>query len=184
MLAVVGQVYFPCIRLLRTRGEQPEALTLPASKPSAPHPSPLWSFAAHGALLLAACLTYLLDPVDIVWRSIRHASHVRALEHGCFAAAAAALGLSILLSVMPPSALNAGPSPRTARDLPNPAREKTTLARAPALLRPLAIGSLLPVAGFVLLVLGELALTLVRGPFPTAAAAPGTAWQRSTVLKP
>lgn len=100
----------------------------------------------HALLLLAAWLTYLFDPTDAVWRFIRNSPQPRLLEHLSFAAAAAAIGAGILLGAWRSDLDSAaeGWTPRAIRS-----------RCAGEILNAIGIGSLLPLAGFVLLVGGE-----------------------------
>jgi hypothetical protein len=86
----------------------------------------------RAALLLAGVSTYLISRDDVVWHFIRTAPRARALEHTFFGIAAALLGIALLLRV------KADARPVTA-----------------GILQAMGIGSLLPLPGFLLLVLGE-----------------------------
>jgi hypothetical protein len=105
---------------------------------------------AHAILLAAAVSTYVFSPDDIVWRFVRNSSHPRAWEHAAFATAAALLGIALLLKI------NAS---LHAQNPTSPAASRFTAAIA-NLLQSIGIASLLPVPGFLLLVIGSVAATL------------------------
>jgi hypothetical protein len=99
----------------------------------------------YQTLLAAAVLTYLLDRQDIVWRYIKDAPNARLLEHLCFATAAIALGAGACLCTWATAkqlalGTNSGPG---------------LVGGAGEILHAIGIGSLLPLAGFLLLVCGE-----------------------------
>jgi hypothetical protein len=100
----------------------------------------------HQLLLLVSVLTYLTDPEDVVWRYIKHTSDARMLEHLCFVAAAVALGAGAWLCTWATakglSAESTDPGPSRMRDTGE-------------ILHAIGIGSLLPLAGFLVLVCGE-----------------------------
>jgi hypothetical protein len=97
------------------------------------------------SLLLAAGLcTYLFSRDDLIWHLIKNSPRARSLEHGVFATAAAILGLSLLLELRADS-LAAGVG-------------QQALA---SFLRSVGIGCLLPLSGFLLLVIGDLAISLL-----------------------
>ncbi|HLI77015.1 MAG TPA: hypothetical protein VKV02_08720 [Acidobacteriaceae bacterium] len=48
------------------------------------------------AVFLAAFSTYLFDPVDVVWRAVRHSAHPRAYERLCFSLAASLLAVAAI----------------------------------------------------------------------------------------
>jgi hypothetical protein len=97
-------------------------------------------------LVVAAWLTYLVDPEDVVWRFIKGASDARLLEHIGFGVAAAAIGAGILLG-----------SWRTDRDFIAEGWTAGSIRRRclGEILHGIGIASLVPVAGFVILVAGE-----------------------------
>ncbi|WP_353073638.1 hypothetical protein [Tunturiibacter gelidiferens] len=105
----------------------------------------------RAALLLVGLSTYLISPDDVVWRFKRTAPHARALEHALFGIAAAILGIALLLKVKasahPENRGNYGPS-------------RITAAIA-SILQAIGIGSLLPLPGFLLLVLGDVVASLL-----------------------
>jgi len=107
----------------------------------------------RAALLLAGLSTYFISPDDVVWRFIRHAPHARLLEHILFAAAAAVLGLALLVKM--------SISTRAANDDVQNLRRKAAVA---SLLQAIGIGSLLPLPGFLLLVLGDVGVSLFWEP--------------------
>ena len=99
----------------------------------------------HQILLAASVLTYLADPEDVVWRYIKHASNARLLEHLCFATAAIALGAGACLCTW-----------ETAKQLTQGTDPGPGLVEgAGEILHAIGIGSLLPLAGFLVLVCGE-----------------------------
>jgi hypothetical protein len=103
-------------------------------------------FLLHSLLVVAAWLTYLIDPEDVVWRFIRGAQDARLLEHIGFTVAAAAIGAGILLG-----------SWRSDRDFIAEGWTPGSIRRrcVGEILHGIGIASLVPVAGFVILVAGE-----------------------------
>jgi hypothetical protein len=101
------------------------------------------SLIVRATLLLVGLSTYLIFPDDVVWRFIKTAPHARVWEHALFGIAAAILGFALLLKVK--------------ASVHGPSRATATVA---SLLQAIGIGSLLPVPGFLLLVLGDGALSL------------------------
>ena len=107
----------------------------------------------RAALLLVGLSTYLISPDDVVWRFIRAAPHSRVLEHAVFGTAAAILGFALLLKVkVSVQSEN--------EDGHGPFRITSTVA---SLLQAIGIGSLLPLPGFLLLVLGDAVASLLLG---------------------
>ena len=104
----------------------------------------------HAALLLLGVSTYLISPDDVVWRFIKTAPHARALEHALFGIAAAILGFALLLKV------KASAHPEN-QDSLGSSRLTASVAN---LLQAIGIGSLLPLPGFLLVVLGDVAASL------------------------
>ena len=104
----------------------------------------------RAALLLAGLSTYLISPDDVVWRFIRTAPHARALEHALFGIAAAILGFALFLKV------KASAHPEN-RDSHGPSRITGTIV---SILQAIGVGSLLPLPGFLLLVLGDVVASL------------------------
>lgn len=100
----------------------------------------------HGLVLLVGWGTYLLDPDDVLWRFIRHSPHSRLLEHLGFGCAAAAIGLGILLGCW-----------RTDRDYSAEGWTSGSIRRrcVGEILHGIGLASLVPVAGFVVIVCGE-----------------------------
>jgi hypothetical protein len=109
------------------------------------------NFVIRFVLLLAGLSTYLIDPDDVVWRFIKTSPQPRLLEHILFGTAAAILGLSLLLEV------NAS-SPRGSLDARSTHLYRKALT---SLLQAIGIGSLLPLPGFLLLVIGNTAAPLL-----------------------
>ena len=107
---------------------------------------PVW---IYQLLLVASVLTYLVDPQDIVWRYTKNAPNARLLEHLCFATAAVALAAGAGLCTW-----------ATARELSG-RTDSGSAAGAGEIFRAIGIGSLLPLAAFLILVCGE-AICVVR----------------------
>ena len=105
----------------------------------------------RAALLLVGLSTYLISPDDVVWRFIRSAPHARALEHALFGIATVILGFALLLKV------KASAHPKN-RDSHGPSHITAAIA---SILQAIGIGSLLPFSGFLLLVLGDVAVSLL-----------------------
>lgn len=124
------------------------------------------SFLTRLALLVAGAATYFFSPDDVVWRFIRTRPHARILEHGIFGAAAAILGIALLLRI-------------EARGRQESHDSSHAGAAVASLLQSAGIGSLLPLPGFLLLVIGDLAVSLLldrrSGEGPAVGAASGTA---------
>jgi hypothetical protein len=100
---------------------------------------------------LVGISTYLIFPDDVVWHFIKTSQHARIWEHALFGTAAALLGFALLLKV------KAGAHPEN-QDSHGPSRTTATVA---SLLQAIGIGSLLPLPGFFLLVVGDGALSLL-----------------------
>jgi hypothetical protein len=100
----------------------------------------------HGLVLLFGWDTYLLDRDDVLWRFIRHSPQSRLLEHLSFGGAAAAMGIGILLGCW-----------RTDRDYRAEGWTQGVIRRrcAGEILHGIGLATLVPVAGFVLIVCGE-----------------------------
>ena len=105
----------------------------------------------RAALLLVGLSTYLISPDDVVWRFIRTTQHSRALEHALFGIAAAILGFALLLK------MKTGAHPEN-QNSHGPSRIRVAIA---SILQAIGIGSLLPLPGFLLLVLGDAAASLL-----------------------
>ena len=105
----------------------------------------------RAALLLAGLSTYLISPDDVVWRFIKTAPRARALEHTLFGIAAAILGFALFLKV------KASAHPEN-RDSHGPSRITGTIV---SILQAIGVGSLLPLPGFLLLVLGDVVASLL-----------------------
>jgi hypothetical protein len=121
---------------------------------------------SRAALLAAALSTYLVSPDDVVWRFIKGAPHARLLEHAAFATAAAMLGIALVLKMR--ASAYAGE-----QGIYDPNR---TRAVASNLFQAVGIGSLLPLPGFLLLVVGDLGISLLlrgRRPVPEEPTAAG-----------
>jgi hypothetical protein len=100
--------------------------------------------------LVAGLCTYLLTPDDIIWSLVKSSPHARMLEHLGFAAAAVALGLSLMLE------LRAGSLTSDGRIVTTGAWHRPLAS----LLRAIGLGSLLPLPGFILVVVGDVAVSL------------------------
>ncbi len=100
----------------------------------------------HALVLLVGWGTYLLDRDDVLWRYIRHSPQSRLLEHLGFGGAAAAIGIGILLGCW-----------RTDRDYRQEGWTRGAIGRrcTGEILHGIGLASLVPVAGFVLIVCGE-----------------------------
>jgi hypothetical protein len=133
----------------------------------------------HGLVLLIGWGTYLLDRDDVLWRFIRHSPQSRLLEHLGFGGAAAAIGIGILLGCW-----------RTDRDYCWEGWTPGAIGRrcAGEILHGIGLATLVPVAGFVLIVCGEtirsvryarlkLRITREHGGGVPIAAPPGPAWK-------
>jgi hypothetical protein len=103
-------------------------------------------FLIHGLVLLVGWGTYLLDRDDVLWRYIRHSPHSRLLEHLGFGCAAVVIGIGVLLGCW-----------RTDRDYRREGWTPGVIGRrcAGEILHGIGLASLVPVAGFVLIVCGE-----------------------------
>jgi hypothetical protein len=118
---------------------------------TATHRGNRFGLIVRGALLLAGLPTYLISPDDAVWRFIRTAPHARALEHVLFGIAVAILGLALLLKVK----ASAHPENRDSHGLSG------ITAATVRILQAIGIGSLMPLARFLLLVLGDVVVSLL-----------------------
>ncbi len=126
----------------------------------------------RAGLLLAAVSVYLVAPDDVVWRLVRNAAHARIWEHLCFAAAAAMLACALLLKLLIAARARRGHCG---------SRTRAVLAN---LLQAAAIGSLLPAAGFVLLMAGDLCISLfVPVALPAVELVPAQALRWSEVFR-
>jgi hypothetical protein len=109
------------------------------------------SLIVRAALLLVGLSTYLIFPDDVVWHFIKTAPHARVLEHALFGVAAATLGFALLLKVK----VIAHPENQH-----SPGRSRIAVTVA-SLLQAIGIGSLLPLAGFLVLGFGDVAASLL-----------------------
>jgi hypothetical protein len=119
----------------------------------------------RAALLVAGISTYLIFSDDVVWRFIKTAPHARLLEHLSFGIAAAMLGLALLLKIR----ASADASRQNIHGLP---RAKAVVSN---LLQAIGIGFLLPLPGFLLLVFGEIGVSLLQSGQPSAREQPRAA---------
>lgn len=100
-------------------------------------------------LLIAAGLaTYFFDPEDVVWRFIKHQSNRRELEHAIFFFATLLVGAAAVLCT---GAREGSGGDRRVRDR----------YRAGEFLYAVGLGTLMPLAGFVVLVGGQ-AIRILR----------------------
>lgn len=98
-------------------------------------------------LLLAALSTYLVSPDDVVWRFVKDTFHSRLLEHLAFGIAAVLLGVSLLLKIQASILKSLSPAQ----------------IAIGCFLQALGIAFLMPLPGFLLLLFGELGITLLLG---------------------
>jgi hypothetical protein len=108
------------------------------------------SLIVRAALILVGLSTYLVSRDDVVWHFIKAAPHARSLEHAFFGLAAAILGFALLLKV------KSGANPEN-----QGRRERSRTTALASFLQAIGIGSLLPLPGFLLLTLGDLAASLL-----------------------
>ena len=132
------------------------------------------SLMVRAALLLVSLSTYLIFPDDVVWRFIKTAPHPRVWEHALFGIAAAILGFALLLKV------KASVHPAN-QDSHDPSRITDTVA---SLLQAIGIGSLLPLPGFLLLVLGDVAASLLLYRRQSTAGDPRAEWDSRRARRP
>jgi hypothetical protein len=101
---------------------------------------------SHQLVVAAALLTYLFDPVDIVWRFVKDSASSRTLERALFilATIAIATGAAILT--------RAGASARPVSSLPVESHRSLFLGD---LLYALGLATLFPLSGFFILLGGE-----------------------------
>jgi hypothetical protein len=104
----------------------------------------------RGALLLAAVATYFVSRDDVVWSFIKAAPRSRLWEHVAFGTAAVALGAALFLKLK-----TGAPVPRQRSYETCQAKEVTAES-----LQAIGIGSLFPLPGFLLFVLGNLGISL------------------------
>jgi hypothetical protein len=120
----------------------------------------------HLCVVVAAWLTYLFDPVDIVWALVRHRPDARAWERLLFALATVLIGSGAALRTWA-SAYGAG------KGRSGSPRHHANYARyAGSLLFSIGLASLVPRPGFIILVAGETVLifrlVLLERSFDTA----------------
>ncbi len=107
----------------------------------------------HELIVGAAVLTYLVDRDDIVWRLIKGESNARVMERSAFALATLLMGISACLCTFARARSRAGETAQLAqseRSLPY-----LRLRYMGDFLYAIALGSLVPLTGFFLLVVGE-----------------------------
>jgi hypothetical protein len=97
------------------------------------------------ALLLVGLATYLVTPDDMVWQFVKSMPQARLLEHLAFGFAAILIGVALLLKIQASASITLSPT-------------KTMVANV---LQAAGIGSLLPLPGFLLLVFGDLSISLL-----------------------
>jgi hypothetical protein len=98
----------------------------------------------HLLVVGVAWLTYVVDPVDVVWALVEHRPNAKALERLCFALATLLIGAGVALRTwdgVKNSNSRAG-HPHIARHLGS-------------FLFSIGLGSLVPMPGFLILVFGE-----------------------------
>src|ERR1700677_4951024 len=96
----------------------------------------------HNGLLLASVLTYWIDRQDAVWRFIKAAPHPRLLEHLSFGSAAILIALGIWLRSR---------AAHRAYD----SRGNDSTGRWGGVFYAAGLGTLFPLSGLLLFVLGE-----------------------------
>jgi hypothetical protein len=98
-------------------------------------------------------LTYLFDPKDLIWRFIEGYPNRRGLEHACFMAATLLIGTAALLCSLARGRNRSEVDPKT-----------TNSYRAGEVLYAIGLGTLMPLAGFILVVVGQTVRVLRLGP--------------------
>jgi hypothetical protein len=120
----------------------------------------------HVCVVVAAWLTYLFDPVDIVWALVQHRPNARALEQLLFAIATVLIGSGAALRTWA-SAHGAG-----RRRSGSPRHHANYEGYSGSLLFSIGLASLVPLPGFIILVAGETVLiprlVLLERSFDTA----------------
>jgi hypothetical protein len=109
------------------------------------------SLIVRAALLVVSLSTYLIFRDDVVWHFIKSGPRPRLLEHVSFGIAAGILGFALFLKVK----ASAHPEIQSSHG------SSRIIATVASLLWAIGIGSLLPLPGFLLLVLGDLAISLL-----------------------
>jgi hypothetical protein len=116
----------------------------------------------HELIVGAALLTYLVDRNDIVWRYIKTSDHAKLLEHCLFAITTLLFGISACLCTIarahPSTEGISGSTQGVSREV---AGSFYQLRLFGDFLYALALASLLPLSGFVILIVCE-AIRLVR----------------------
>jgi hypothetical protein len=110
----------------------------------------------HG-LIAAAVATYLFDPDDVVWRLIKASPDRRALEHGFFFVGTILIGVGAVLCTTADAFYRRLETARNNQWIPG--KDDSERIRRRSLgefLYAVGFASLLPLAGFFLLVCGEL----------------------------
>jgi hypothetical protein len=95
-------------------------------------------------LIGAGLATYLFDPEDVVWRFIKDQPDRRALEHGSFLIATVLIGVAAVLC-----------TGARAREGNNADGRASRPYRTGEFLYAVGLGTLMPLAGFVILVSGQ-----------------------------
>jgi hypothetical protein len=98
----------------------------------------------HQLLVAAAALTYLFDPVDVVWRLVKDAPAPHAWERSLLLLAALCIALGASLCTWTRANLNAFPH-----------RFASRLRYCGDLAYSIGLASLVPLPGFLILVIGE-----------------------------
>jgi hypothetical protein len=108
----------------------------------------------HLLVVGAAFLTYLVNPVDIVWEVVEHQPNARLLERLCFALATVLIGAGALLR----TAAIASELPK--RENSDRGQRLRSSGHIASVLFSVGIASLAPLPGAVILLLGESVLAL------------------------
>lgn len=107
----------------------------------------------HQLVVGAAFLTYLLERDDVVWRFIKNCPANRMLEHALFAFATFLVGMAAIICTRARVEVNGTAGGRQS-ELPPPASRTKSRFRG-NFLYAIGLASLVPLTGFVILVLGE-----------------------------
>jgi len=106
----------------------------------------------HQLIIAAAFLTYPVDREDVVWRFIKDSVNNRVLERTLFAIATLLVGASALICTSA-RALPDGPVRNNGSETPHSAQHNWRYKGD--LLYAIGLASLVPLAGFVILIVGE-----------------------------
>jgi len=111
------------------------------------------AFLFHQGIVLVAFLTYLLQRDDIVWRYIKDNPANRVQEHTLFAVATFLVGLGAILCTRARANDSVANGHGHSESLPSSNRENSRYWGE--LLYAFGLASLVPLTGFIILVLGE-----------------------------